>query len=107
MRSSTTRKWRDFLLVRRHSPLSGFMPTGSASHRDPALHIPIRSTIMPITANALVLSLTLVGLAANAHAAPIFSTGAGAAVTTVHRSATFDALDAIGIDLSAYHEDGL
>ncbi|HTU99618.1 MAG TPA: PEP-CTERM sorting domain-containing protein [Luteitalea sp.] len=62
---------------------------------------------MSLTTNALVLSLTVVGIAANAHAAPMFSTGAGTAVTTVHRSATFDSLDSIGIDLSAYEEGGL
>ena len=62
---------------------------------------------MSFTTNALVLSLTFAGLAANVGAAPIFSTGAGSAVTIVDRKATFDGLDAIGIDLSAYSEDGL
>jgi len=62
---------------------------------------------MSLTTNALLLSLTLGGLAANANAAPIFSTGAGSAVTTVDRSATFDDLNATGIDLSSYTEDGL
>jgi hypothetical protein len=62
---------------------------------------------MSLTTNALVLSLTFAGLAANASAAPIFSTGAGSALTIVDRKASFDGLDAIGIDLSAYSEDGL
>ncbi len=62
---------------------------------------------MSLTTKALILSLTFAGLAGNVGAAPIFSTGAGSAVITVDRSATFDALDAIGIDLSAYSEGGL
>jgi len=45
-------------------------------------------------------------LASQAYAAPVVTIGAGTAVTTVDRSATFDTLS-IGTDLSSYTEDGL
>ena len=62
---------------------------------------------MSLTKNALVLSLTFGVLTAEVYAAPIFSTGAGSAVTNPDRSATFDDLTTSGIDLSAYTDDGL
>jgi len=50
-----------------------------------------------------VMSLLVLG-SGQAVAVPIFSTGAGSAVTSLDRVATFDSITG-GIDLSAYTED--
>ena len=52
------------------------------------------------------MGLSLIGIAASANAAPMFTTGIGSAVSSADRSATFDSVTD-GQDLSNYSEDGL
>jgi hypothetical protein len=57
-----------------------------------------------VTVGATVMAL---GSIAQAEAATLFSTGSGSAVTDADITATFDGINANGIDLSGYQENGL